>query len=156
MMRIAIVVNLVAYSFVVSQPLAYIVFMSHAQRALSAPAYIELRQRINAVMSRRVAVIYVGTLLTTLLLLVLAVRAPSRNVAVTTGVALLCLVLDVVFMMRENVPINVVIDRWSTTSYPDDWDQYRARWFAIFAYRQVFLLIGFFSLLIGAAFQEST
>jgi hypothetical protein len=153
MIRIAIVANLVAYSFVVSQPLAYIVFMSHAQRALSAPAYIELRQRINAVMSRRVAVIYVGALVTAMLLLVLAVRMPNRNVAVTTSVALLCLVIDVTFMIRENVPINAVIDRWSTTNYPDDWDRYRTKWFAIFAYRQVFLLVGFSSLLIGAAFQ---
>lgn len=153
MIRIALLVNLMTYSIVVSQPLAYIVVMTQAQRALSAPAYIELRQRINPVMSRRVPVIYVFALVTALLLLLLAMRLARWTVAITTGAALLCLVIDVLFMLRENVPINDVISGWSMTNYPDDWDRYRSMWFAIFAYRQVVLLVGFVSLLIGVTFQ---
>jgi hypothetical protein len=151
MLRIAIVANLVAYSLVVSQPLAYIVFLGQAQRGLSASAYIELRQHINPAMNRRVPVIYVGTLVTGLLLLALAARIADWTVAVTTIVALLCLIVDVVFMVRESGPLNVMMDRWSTTDHPEDWDRYRTKWFTIFGYRQLVLLIGFFSLLIGAA-----
>lgn len=62
MTRLAILTNLLAYSVVVSQPLFYLVALTRAQRALSAPAWVELRQRIDAVMSRRVAVIYSITL----------------------------------------------------------------------------------------------
>lgn len=152
-MRIAILANLVAYSIVVSQPLAYIVVMTSAQRGLSAPAFVELRQRINAVMTRRVPVIYAITLATTLLLLVLSIVGGDGRVLVTTLVALACLIVDVLFMLRENVPINGVIDQWSTTNYPEDWQDYRTKWFAIFAYRQVALLAGFLSLLIGAVFR---
>ena len=152
-MRIAILANLIAYSIVVSQPLAYIVVMTSAQRALAAPAFIELRQRINAVMTRRVPVIYLITLATTLMLLVLSMISGDWSVLVTTMVGLLCLVVDVVFMLRENAPINGVIDQWSATDYPEDWQDYRSKWFAIFAYRQVALLAGFLSLLIGAVFQ---
>ncbi len=72
---------------------------------------------------------------------------------VTAAVALLCLLLDLVLMMRENVPINGVMDRWSTTSYPEDWEQYRRRWFAVFRSRQVLLLVGFSSVLAGAVFR---
>jgi hypothetical protein len=146
MTRIAIIANLVAYSIIVSQPLFYMLAMTSAQRALSAPAYVELRQPINSVMSRRVPVIYSITLVTVSILLVLSFSA-------TTLVALVCLLVDIVFMMRENVPINRVIDRWSTTDYPEDWETYRTKWFAIFAYRQVVLLVGFLSLLFGAVFQ---
>jgi hypothetical protein len=153
MIRVAIIANLIAYSIVVSQPLFYMVALTGAQRALSAPAYIELRQRINALMSRRVSVIYLGALIMASLLLVLALRIQGWGVVATTLVALLCLLLDVVLMIRENVPINGVIDRWSTTSYPDDWETYRTKWFAVFGYRQVVLLVGFLSLLIGAVFQ---
>ncbi len=152
MIRIAVIMNLFAYSFVVSQPLAYIVFMGKAQRALSASAYIELRQCINPVMNRRVPVIYLSTLATLLVLIVLSVRVPDRHVLATAIVALLCLVIDIVFMMRENVPINGVIDRWSPTNYPADWEDYRTKWFAIFGYRQLVLLVGFLSLLVGAVF----
>lgn len=154
MTRIAIVVNLLIYSTVVSQPLFYIVALTSAQRSMSGPAYIELRQRINAVMNRRVPLIYSTTLITMLVLLALSWRADDGRLLVTSVVALLCLVADVALMVRESVPINTVIDRWSTTDYPGDWDVYRRRWFAVFDVRQVVLLVGFVSLLIGAVFRE--
>lgn len=152
-MRIAMLANLVAYSIVVSQPLAYIVVMTRAQRSLSAPAFVELRQRINAVMTRRVPVIYSLTLATTLILLPLSLLGGAWGVLAAAIVALVCLLVDAMFMLRENVPINGVIDQWSTTTYPEDWQDYRAKWFAIFAYRQVVLLVGFLSLLVGAVFR---
>ena len=150
MVRIAFLTTLVAYSIVVSQPLAYLFFMSKAQRALSAPGYIELRQHINSVMNRRVPVVYLGTVAMVLLLLVLSVRSRSWSVLMAATVALVCLVVDMLFMMRENVPINGVVDRWSTTAYPEDWEDYRTKWFAVFSYRQAVLLLGFLALLVGA------
>jgi len=36
---------------------------------------------------------------------------------------------------------------------PEDWEDYRTKWFGIFGYRQIVLLVGFFSLLFGAVFQ---
>ena len=153
MIRIATITNLIAYSIVASQPLFYIVALGRAQRALSAAAYIELRQRINSVMTRRVSVIYLSTLATGLLVLVLSLRLRNWSGLVTATVALLCLVIDIIFMIRENVPINAVMDQWSTTNYPEDWERYRTKWFEIFAYRQVLLLVGFFALLVGAVTQ---
>jgi hypothetical protein len=153
MLRLSILMNLIAYATLVSQPLFYIIALTNAQRGLSGSAYVELRQRINAVMSRRVPVLYGATVVTVLALLVLSWRAGSGNVLVTTIVGFLCLVVDIVLMLRENVPINGVMDRWSIPGYPEDWAAYRDRWLAIFGYRQVVLLVGFVSLLVGAVFQ---
>jgi hypothetical protein len=153
MIRIALILNLITYSIVVSQPLAYRVVMGRAQRALSPAAFIELRQCINPIMTRRVPVIYASALATLLLLLVLSLRMPNWIGLVTTSIALLCLVIDVFFMLRANVPINGVIDQWSPSQYPEDWERYRAQWFASFAYREIALLVGFLSLLVGAVFQ---
>lgn len=153
-MRLAMLANLVVYAVVVSQPLAYLLFLTSAQRGLSAPAFIELRQRINQVMNRRVPLVYGSALGTLLLVLGLSLASGNWHGLVTAGVALLCLVIDAVFMLRENVPINRVMDRWTTTAPPADWEHYRSRWFAVFAYRQVVLLIGFVSLLVGAVFQH--
>ena len=154
MIRVAILANLVAYSIVASQPLAYIVFLGKAQRALSAPAYVELRQRINPVMSRRLPAIYLVTLLTTAFSIVLALQAGNSSVLVAGAIALVCLVVDVFLMLRASVPVNEVMDRWSTTDHPGDWEEHRANWFRIFGYRQVVLLVGFFGLLVGAVFQS--
>lgn len=153
MIRLAIIANLLAYSTVVSQPLFYLVALTSVQRALSGPAFVELRQRINAAMDRRIPALYLTTLVTTLVLLALSWRAGTWTLLITTIVALACLVADAALMVRKNVPINAVMSRWSTTNYPGDWELYRARWFEIFGYRQVVLLIGFVSLLFGAVFQ---
>ncbi len=153
MIRLAILTNLLAYATVVSQPLFYLVALTSVQRALSGSAFVELRQRINAVMDRRIPVIYLTTLVTTLVLLALSWRASTWTVLVTTIVALVCLVADAVLMVRKNVPINGAMARWSTTDHPADWDVYRSKWFAIFGYRQIVLVVGYVSLLFGAVFQ---
>lgn len=153
-MRLAVFAHLLAYAVVVSQPLAYLVFLRRAQEGLSAPAYIELRQRINPVMGRRLPAIYAGALLLGLLVLALAIGDGATMTLVSTAVALLCLVVDVVLMTRASIPINGAMDGWSPASYPADWEQYRAKWFAVFGYRQVVLLVGFLSLLAGAVFRS--
>jgi hypothetical protein len=94
-----------------------------------------------------------GALATSVLLLVLAWRAPDSTVAITTGVALVCLVADAVLMLRASVPINGVIDGWTTARIPDDWETYGNRWFAIFSVRQGIALVGFLGLLVGAVFR---
>jgi hypothetical protein len=139
-MRIAIVLNLAVFSLVVSQPLFYLIALTHAQRALSAPAYIELRQHVNAIMNRRLPPIYVAALLLDITVLLVAIRAGAVLETVTAATTLLALLADAFFMIRENVPINGVMDAWSTTSYPPDWEHYRARWFEIFRHRQLVLL----------------
>jgi hypothetical protein len=154
MTRMAIFANVLAYSTVASQPLAYGIALTAAQRALSASAYVELRQRINEVMTRRVPVIYLATLLTSAGSLVLSWHAQNWNVFTTTAIAFVCLVTDMALMLRENVPINKVIDRWSATAPPADWETYRNQWFFVFRFRQVILLLGFTSIVVGAVFQN--
>lgn len=154
MFRFVNIATLITYTIVVSQPLAYLFFMASAQRALSAPAYIELRHAINRVMTRRVPVVYGSALGTMLVLLASAFSLGNTGVVVSTAIAILCLIVDAFCMIRENGPINGVVDRWSTTDYPDDWEDYRNRWFSIFGYRQVVLLIGFVSLVAGAVFAS--
>ena len=151
MLSIALLASLVTYSVVASQPLSYLVALGDAQRALSAPAYIELRQHVNAVMVRRVPVIYLCALVALVVLLFLAARSGVVLILGTAALALACLVADAILMTRASVPVNSVIDAWTVTDHPADWRDRRARWFAIFGYRQVALLVGFGSLLLGAA-----
>lgn len=153
MLKLALLVNLAFFAIVVSQPVFYAVALGHASRVLSAPAYIELRNAINAVMKRRVPVMYLGALATCLSVLVLSFLDGDRWTAMTSAVALAALIADAALMVRENVPINGVIETWTPTQYPADWETYRTRWMAIFAARQVLLVIGFVSLLIGAVFR---
>ena len=153
MLEWATLVNLLVFALVASQPLFYAVALSHASRVLSAPAYIELRNAINPVMKRRVPVMYLGALASGIGVWVSSVLAGERWMAATSAVALAALVGDAVLMLRENVPINGVIETWTPTRYPADWETYRTRWMAIFAVRQLLLGAGFVSLLAGAVFR---
>lgn len=152
MIRIAMLLNLVVFSIIVSQPFFYLLALTAAQRGLSAAAYIELRQRINPVMTRRVPLIYGAALVTSVALVALAFAAGNGLVLGTGALALLGLIADLGYMIRENVPINHVMDRWSTSDYPSDWQAYRDKWFGMFAYRQALLALAFGSLLVGAVF----
>jgi hypothetical protein len=151
MLPVALLASLAAYSLVACQPLFYLVALGAAQRALSAPAYVELRQRINLLMVRRISMIYGSALAALIALVALALRGGDRPLALVGGVALACLLVDAALMLRVSVPINTRIDAWTVADYPADWQEIRTRWFAIFAYRQAVLLAGFAILLAGAA-----
>lgn len=151
MLRLAILANLISWSLVVSQPLFYAVALTNAQRALSAAAYVELRQRINAVMNRRVPVLYVIALVTNTFVLAEAWRAGIWTHTVAAGLGILCLLADVVLMVRSSVPINRALDGWTADGIPDDWENNRTSWFAAFATRSNFLIAGFVALLAAAA-----
>ncbi|HYD47460.1 MAG TPA: anthrone oxygenase family protein [Terriglobales bacterium] len=148
MLELSTFLSLAGYAVVVSQPLAYLVFLGPAQSALPAAAYIELRHGIDAAMNRRLPVIYLSTLAAVTLHLALSWNRGGGHLLLIL-MALLCLVADIALALRKNVPINQTIDSWSAADYPADWATYRARWFAAFRYRQIVMIAGFLSLLLG-------
>lgn len=150
MLDLALLVTLGLFAFVVSQPLFYWVALGRASTALSAPAYVELRQRINAVMNQRFPRLYGAAAVSAVVVLGLAVAEGASLVAVTTVVAIVGLVVDAVLAIRRNVPINAMMDGWAPGDVPADWEVHRARWSAAFATRQRVLGVAFASLLLGA------
>ena len=148
-LAVATFTTLVLFALVVSQPLFYLVALGPAAGALSASAYVELRQRINAIMNVRLVPLYGATLASTLLLVWLALARGERLLGAAALIALAGLVVDAVLAVRKNVPINTQMDGWSATNVPADWETHRARWTAAFATRQVVLTIAYGTLLAG-------
>lgn len=144
---------LLFYALTVSQPLFYWIAFTATSRKLSAPAYIEMRNHIDHQMQKRGPAMYYGTLAACVVLVVLAFMQASALPQITSLIALLALITDITLMMKGNVPINAVIQKWTPGSYPADWQDYRDRWLNIFGYRQIALCIGFTSLLAGAVFR---
>jgi hypothetical protein len=145
--------SLVLYAVVASQPLFYFVALGPAQRRLTAPAYIELRQALNPLMVRRMPGLYLATLAALSLTLFLAWRSGQGRLVWPTFSALVLLVVDAFLMTRSSVPINKFIDSWTPERHPADWELHRDRWFVIFRYRQAALLTGLFGLLSGAVLR---
>lgn len=144
--------TLLFYAVTVSQPLFYWIAFTATSRNMSAPAYIEMRNHIDNQMRKRGPVMYYGTLAACLLLTILSFTQANLVLRAASLIALPALITDITLMMKGNVPINNMIQKWTPESYPTDWQVYRDRWLNIFSYRQIALCIGFVSLLAGAVF----
>lgn len=151
MLTLASVVTLLLFALVVSQPFFYALALGQASTQLSASAYVELRQRINAVIAKPLVQLYGGTIVSCIFVVVLALRVSATVLVVCSVLAALSLVVDLVIAVQRNVPINQRMNGWSTAEVPSDWETHRAQWNAAFTVRQVVLTLGFVALVVGVA-----
>jgi len=150
--KITLLVTILFYSVIVSQSFMYILSLKNTQLALGGGSYTELRQLIDANMRHNFKYVIYLTLFANLLLVILNSKTPSGLMFITAAIALVALVIDVLLTLKGNVPVNDIINSWSTESYPDNWREVRDKWFTIFRYRQMATITGFLSLLAGAVF----
>jgi hypothetical protein len=151
--KIAILVNLLSFTFVVSQPLFYLLALADAQKSLGASSYIELRNLLDRKLQVNLRLVYYITLFTNLLLIVLAILTSSTVLLFTSLIAMAALCTDLFFMFKRDIPVNKTIQTWTPESFPPDWNNYRSKWFFYYYRRQIADLTGFLSLIIGAVFS---
>lgn len=150
--KIILLLALASYSIIVSQSYMYLVALKNVQNNLTAPSYIELRKLLDTNFRAKYKYAVIGALITNLLLVILTINSHSSLLMVTSVIAFVALVADLLLTVKGNLPINKLINGWSADNYPADWDLYRTKWLLIFSYRQVATITGFFILLIGTVF----
>jgi uncharacterized membrane protein len=138
--------SLVLLTVAMSQPLFYWLALGRAGRQLSATAYVELRQQINAAITRRLTRLYGATLLSLLALVASAVFEAAWSLAFGAAIALIALMADAVLAIKLNLPINTRMNGWTIADIPGDWQTHRAQWDRAFGIRRVLLLVGFAAL----------
>jgi hypothetical protein len=141
--------SLLSFAVVVSQPLFFWMALDRATHALSARAYAELRQQINAAIVKRLLMTYLVSLLLLLALLAMALLRGRSSLALGAGVAALTLIADLALAAKLNVPINKRMDGWNVDALPADWTQQRDAWSAALRVRCLVLLSGFVALACG-------
>jgi hypothetical protein len=130
----------------------YILALKNVQLNLDANAYTQVRKLIDVSMRSNFKYVIYAAMLGNLLLVVSTVKSPASVLFIAATVAFVALVVDTLLTVKGNLPINNIINSWEPGSAPTNWADYRAKWFAIFQYRQVSNIIGFLSLLVGAVF----
>jgi hypothetical protein len=138
--------SVVTFGLVASQHAFYAIGLGEAQRRLGASAYVELRNRIDDVLRRRLAAVYVATLLCVVASVVFAGGA-ARGFAI---VALAALLAEAWLMLKRSVPVNARMQGWSPDAVPAGWEATREEWLAVFRQRQMVVAIGFTATLLGA------
>ena len=144
--------TLLAYSIIVSQSFSYIIALKNVQLSLNVGSYIELRKLLDVNFRANFTYVVYAALITNFLLVLTTLKNPSSLLFITAAIAFVALIADTLLTVKGNLPINDVINTWSSDNYPTNWMDYRAKWLTIFQYRQIANIIGFVSLLIGAVF----
>jgi uncharacterized membrane protein len=152
MLKLLMLINLLGYAFVVSQPLFYLLAMGDAQKRLQAPAYVELRNLLDSNLMVKNRIVYYAVLVTSPLTCIFNLHHPEGLLFITSVIACVALWIDVYLMFKGNLPLNRFIQTWTPHDYPPNWERYRALWFSYYHRRQVACMIGFTSLVIGLVF----
>lgn len=150
--KILLLITIVAYSMIVSQPFMYILSLKHVQLNLDAESYTEVRKLIDLSMRASFKYVIYAALLANVLLVIVAAKTHNSLVLISATIALIALIVEILLTLKGNLPINDVINTWSANSIPANWETIREKWFTIFQYRQIASVTGFMSLLTAAIF----
>ncbi len=150
--KIIYIITILAYAMIVSQSFMYILSLKQVQLSLNADNYTEIRKLTDTSMRANFKYVIYAALLANFLLVAINIKAPTSLVFITSAIAFVALVAEVLLTLKGNLPINDIINTWSKGNYPANWETFREKWFAIYQYRQIATITGFVSLLIGGIF----
>jgi len=152
LIKVTLLITMLLYAFIVAQSFFYILAMSKASKKMKAAAYIETRQLIDQQLRTSLSLVYYSAVTASIALIAFCVVNPGGLLFTCAIIALGALIVDVVLALSGNVPLNRTIDTWTTTTYPQNWQQVRAKWFTLYHIRQAFNITGFIILLFGIVF----
>lgn len=150
--NIVLFLNLLLYAVIASQSFMYMIALSNVQKNLDAAGYIQLRHLLDRNFRRNNSAVVYMSLVTSTLFSLLCSAEPGSLLFISSLIAWILLIVDVVLTLKGSMPLNNIINEWSADNYPQNWSSYRAEWLDIFRKRQIAITCGFISLLAGVAF----
>jgi phosphate starvation-inducible membrane PsiE len=95
--KIILLITLVSFSVIVSQPFMYILALKQTQLNLTPNSYLEVRKLIDAAMRSNFKYVLYIALLSNLALIIVNAKNPGGVLFITAIIALICLLIDVSF-----------------------------------------------------------
>jgi len=132
-----------------SQLIFYLVIMSGALKLVTVDNFAELRKAIDSVADFRLRIVYYSCLALSLATTIIFYYQGSQPLFITSCIALLCLVIDLVIAVKGNIPLNEQISAYFTGNNAIDLDALRIQWIKFITYRGLFIVTGMISLLAG-------
>lgn len=152
-LQIILLLNLLAYSFIISQSLSYIIALDDVQRKMQPAAYITFRQLVDKNFRAKFKYPFYASLLFSPASAVLALTYNNYFLFVSAIIATIAIVIDTIITIKKNMPVNDYINQWTIDNYPANWQEYRTKWLYYFRWRQIINITGFIVLLIGVIFH---
>jgi hypothetical protein len=149
--KIIQLLQLVSYLLVTSQLLFYLVILIDALRVVSLQNFLEQRKVINTLFEGRFKAMYYACLVLSLTVVVISIKDVSSPIFITSLIAFICLVADVVLTIKGNGPLNARTNTY-VVGQRGNWEELRIDWLRFIKYRGYFSTIGMISLLAGLVF----
>lgn len=150
--KIAYFITLLLYAVVISQSFIFLLAMSNVTRNMRAKFYTEARQLLDKHVRGTLSLVYYATLLSSISLVAVTVTNPNGFLFISSVVALIMLIADIILTLKENIPLQRMISNWSPARAPENWNSYRSRWTAGNRVKQALNLAGFIALVSGFVF----
>jgi hypothetical protein len=152
-LKILLFLNVLVYSVIVSQSFMYMIALRNVQESMGAASYIELRKLLDRNFLKKFKPVVYSALILGFVLVVVASFQSSAILLAGSSLAFAGLLIDVVLIVKGDMPINRIINNWTLETFPTNWGEYRSKWLYWFSWRQVANISGFIALLIAAIFN---
>jgi len=147
--------HLLSYMLVTSQVLFYLFILSDALKVISLDSFFEQRKAIDSLMLGRFKLMYYSCLVLSLGIVFLSARNPSSPFFISSLVALIFLIVDLVITIKVSMPLNSIAHTYATGSESANWEAVRIEWLNYMKYRGVAIMIGMVSLIAGLVFGKN-
>lgn len=154
MIKIIRLLQVVSYLAVTSQLLFYLIILIDGLKVIPIEHFLEQRKVIDQLMIGRFKFMYYACLALSLLMVILTAKDPESLLFITTAIALVCLLVDVVVATKGNGPINALVNTYAGEGPYAGWEVVRTQWLGYIQYRGVAITIGMLSLLAGLVIGE--
>ena len=146
--------HLVCFLIVTSQLLYYVFVMGDAMKLTSIGNFIEQRKIVDPMVHQRHVPFYYACLLLGLLLLLMQFRQWNSWLFITTALATLLLVTDIIIALKGNVPINQYINQYKPGTEDSLIEQLRLKWIGLIKLRGLISMAGMVILIAGLVFEK--
>ena len=142
-------VFLLFFLVIVSQGIFYLFSLSKALSGITINSYAEIRNSTDQVIEWRLKFVYPAALVIGIVATLFLLKTPQSLIFITTAIALLCLLVDLVIAIKFNMPINDQFHNYTAGVQEINWELLRRRWLYFLEIRGVVQVFGFLSLLVG-------
>lgn len=140
---------LLFFLIIVSQGIFYLFALNKALSGISIDAYAEVRNATDQVIEWRLKFVYPAALLIGFVTTLSLIKNSGTFVLVTTAIALLCVIVDLVLAVKFNLPINSQFHNYPASLQEVDWLALRKTWLQVLEFRGLVQILGFLSLLLS-------
>ena len=140
--------HLLVVIIIASQGIFYFIGCAEAMKHLTVPVFADYRKALDSVIAGRLRILYYAALILGITVLILSRQKMGGLVFICTLVTTICIVVDVLLALKENIPINAQFNQYPAGTV-SDWRGLQLSWVKLIVIRGIFSSSALVALLVS-------